>query len=100
MYRTDILRAQNGWSNRTLAEDVDLTWSLYQAGHAVRFVPEAVCYPIEPRTLTLMGTQLRRWSHGFVQNVRLHWRGLLAVPYLCSAVAAASWAAAISAPLS
>jgi len=97
MYRTEILGAHNGWSNRTLAEDVDLTWSLYQAGHEVRFVPEAVCYPIEPRTLRLMGTQLRRWSHGFVQNVKLHWRGLLAVPYLRSAVAVAFWDATIAA---
>jgi len=97
MYRTDILGAHNGWSNRTLAEDVDLTWSLYQAGHEVRFVPEAVCYPIEPSTLTLMGKQLRRWSHGFVQNVKLHWRGLLAVPYLRSAVAVAFWDATIAA---
>src|SRR5439155_24843132 len=91
MYRTEILGAQGGWSNRTLAEGVDLTWSLYQAGHEVRFVPEAVCYRSEPRTLTLMGKQLRRWSHGFVQNVKLHWRGLLALPYLRSAVAVAVW---------
>src|SRR3989441_12667992 len=97
MYRTAILREQGGWSDRTMAEDMDLTWSLYQGGHAVRFVPEAVCYPIEPRTFTLMGTQLRRWSHGFVQNVRLHWRGLLTVPYLRSPVAAAFWDATIAA---
>src|SRR5213594_2078405 len=82
-----------------MAEDMDLTWSLYQSGHAVRFVPEAVCYPIEPRTFTLMGKQLRRWSHGFVQNVRLHWRGLLGVPYLRSAVAVAFWDATIAAAL-
>ncbi len=99
MYRTDILGAHHGWSNRTLAEDVDLTWSLYQAGHEVRFVPDAVCYPIEPCTLTLMGKQLRRWSHGFVQNVKLHWRGLLGVPYLRSAVAVAFWDATIAAAL-
>ena len=97
MYRTEILGAQGGWSNRTLAEDVDLTWSLYQAGHEVRFVPEAVCYPIEPRSFTLMGKQLRRWSHGFVQNVKLHWRGLLTVPYLRSAVAVAFWDASLAA---
>jgi len=96
MYRTDILRAHGGWSNRTLAEDMDLTWSFYQTGHDVRFVPEAVCYPIEPRTFSLMGKQLRRWSHGFVQNVRLHWRGVLAVPYLRSAVAVAFWDATIA----
>ena len=99
MYRTAILRAHGGWSSRTLAEDMDLTWTLYQAGHAVRFVPAAVCYPIEPRTFALMATQLRRWSHGFVQNVRLHWRGLLTVPYLRSAVAVAFWDATVAAAL-
>jgi biofilm PGA synthesis N-glycosyltransferase PgaC len=57
----------------------------------VRFVPEALCYPIEPNSYGLMAKQLRRWSHGFVQNVQLHWRGLLHVPYLRSAVAVATW---------
>ncbi len=99
MYRTALLRGHGGWSNRTLAEDMDLTWSLYQAGHEVRFIPEAVCYPIEPRTLKLLGTQLRRWSHGFVQNVKLHWRGLLTVPYLRSAVAVSFWDATVAAAL-
>ncbi len=63
MYRTAILREQGGWSDRTMAEDMDLTWSLYQG----------------------------------VQNVRLHWRGLLTVPYLRSAVAVAFWDATIAA---
>ncbi len=97
MYRTAMLRAHGGWSDRTLAEDMDLTWGLYQARHEVRFVPAAVCYPIEPRTFTLMRKQLRRWSHGFVQNVKLHWRGVLTVPYLRSAVAVAFWDATIAA---
>jgi cellulose synthase/poly-beta-1,6-N-acetylglucosamine synthase-like glycosyltransferase len=99
MYRTAILRAHGGWSTRTLAEDMDLTWTLYQAGHGVRFVPDAVCYPIEPHTFGLMGKQLRRWSHGFIQNVKLHWRGLLKVSYLRSAVAVAFWDATIAAAL-
>src|SRR5204862_371153 len=46
---------------------------------------------------SLMGKQLRRWSHGFVQNVKLHWRGLLTVPYLRSAVAVAFWDASLAA---
>jgi len=99
MYRTDVLRAMGGWSNRTMAEDMDLTWSLYQRGWEVRFVPEAVCYPIEPRTFNFLAKQLRRWSHGFVQNVRLHRRGLLQVPYLRSAVAVAFWDALIASAL-
>ncbi len=91
MYDTALLRANGGWSNRTLAEDMDLTWSFYQAGHAVRFVPEAVCYPIEPHDFRTVAKQLRRWSHGFVQNVQLHYQGVLGVPYLRSAVAVATW---------
>lgn len=50
MYWTDRLRELGGWSTRTLAEDMDLTWSLYRLGHKVRFVPEAASYPIEPPT--------------------------------------------------
>jgi cellulose synthase/poly-beta-1,6-N-acetylglucosamine synthase-like glycosyltransferase len=96
MYRTQALRAQGGWNTRTLAEDMDLTWSFYCAGHGVRFVPEAVCYPIEPTSFALMSKQLRRWSHGFVQNVALHWREVIQVPYLRSAVAVATWDALIA----
>jgi len=96
-YRTDALRAQGGWSTRTLAEDMDLTWSLYQGGHKVRFVPDAVCYPIEPHSYAYMRKQLKRWSHGFLQNVRLHWRGLLDVPFLRSAVAISLWDAILAA---
>ncbi len=90
-YRTNALRQMGGWSDRTMAEDMDLTWTLYEAGWKVGFVPEAVCYPIEPHDLKLMRTQLRRWSHGFVQNVLLHRRGLLELGYLRSMVALAVW---------
>jgi len=96
MYRTDDLRECGGWPTRTLAEDMDLTWTLYERGRRVRFIPEAVCYPIEPHNLDTMSKQLRRWSHGFVQNLTLHWRGILKVPFLRSAVGVAVWDAAIA----
>jgi biofilm PGA synthesis N-glycosyltransferase PgaC len=96
LYRVDALRALGGWSTRTLAEDMDLTWGFYQAGWKVRFVPEAVSYPIEPYDLRMMRTQLKRWSHGFVQNVRLHWRGVLDRGFFSFAVAVACWDALIS----
>jgi biofilm PGA synthesis N-glycosyltransferase PgaC len=70
---------------------MDLTWTFHQAGIGVRFVPEAVCYPIEPYNFRFMRKQLRRWSHGFIQNVSLHWRGLLGVPFLRSAVTVMLW---------
>ena len=62
----------------------------------MRFVPEAVCYPIEPQTFSLMRKQLKRWSHGFIQNVRLHWRGILGIPYLRSVVGVAVWDATVA----
>lgn len=96
VYRTAVLRHLQGWSTRTMAEDMDLTWSFYRAGWKVRFVPEAVCYPLEPHNLEFMRKQLRRWSHGFVQNVRLHWRGVLHLGYLRSLVAIACYDALIA----
>lgn len=89
VYRTSRLREAGGWSERTRAEDMDLTWTFYQSGHGVRFVPEAVCYPIEPHDFGFMSKQLRRWSHGFVQNVGLHWKGILPLGFLSTVVGVA-----------
>lgn len=95
-YRTDVLRDVGGWSTRTMAEDMDLTWTLYRRGWKVRFVENALSYPIEPEDLNFMKRQLRRWSHGFVQNVRLHWRDILHLNFLRSAVAVAFFDAFIA----
>jgi cellulose synthase/poly-beta-1,6-N-acetylglucosamine synthase-like glycosyltransferase len=99
IYRTDVLREMRGWSNRTMAEDMDLTWTLYAAGWKVRFVPEAVCYPIEPHNFHFLGCQLRRWSHGFIQNVMLHWGDVLEQPYLRTYVAVMLWDAIVTGSL-
>jgi biofilm PGA synthesis N-glycosyltransferase PgaC len=96
IYRTEILLAHGGWNTRTMAEDMDLTWSMYQQGRTVRFVPEAVCYPIEPHDFSFMRKQLKRWSHGFMQNVQLHWRGLLPVSFLRSVIGVALWESTIA----
>lgn len=96
MYRTAVLRELGCWSTRTVAEDMDLTWRLYQQGHTVRFVPQAVCYPVEPHSFAFMSKQLKRWSHGFVQNVKLHWRMVLGIPLLRSVVGVAVWDALLA----
>jgi poly-beta-1,6-N-acetyl-D-glucosamine synthase len=96
MYRTSWLRMVGGWSTRTLAEDMDLTWTIYRLGGHVRFVPNAVCEPIEPDNFRMMRVQLRRWSHGFIQNVRVHRRGILSQPVLRSVIAVAFWDGIVS----
>jgi biofilm PGA synthesis N-glycosyltransferase PgaC len=75
---------------------MDLTWSMYQAGRKVRFVPEAVCYPIEPHDFSFMRKQLRRWSHGFVQNVQLHYPRLLPIGFLRSVIGVAMWESTVA----
>lgn len=95
-YRVDVLRAVGGWSDRTMAEDMDLTWTLYREGYGVRFVEGALCYPIEPHNLHFMGKQLRRWSHGFIQNLRMHWQSVLEQPYLRSVLAVGLWDAVVA----
>jgi biofilm PGA synthesis N-glycosyltransferase PgaC len=95
-YRTEVLRKVGGWSNRTMAEDMDLTWTLYRSGYGVRFAPEAVCYPIEPHNFHFLSKQLRRWSHGFIQNVRLHWRHVIHLPHLRFMVAVGLWDATMA----
>lgn len=96
IYRTAVLLAHGGWQTRTMAEDMDLTWSMYQQGRKVKFVPEAVCYPIEPHNYHFMSKQLKRWSHGFMQNVQLHWKGLLSIDFLRSVIGVALWESTIA----
>ncbi len=91
LYDTQTLREAGGWSTRTMAEDMDLTWTFYERGYHVRFVQEAVCYPIEPCTFAFLKKQLRRWSHGFVQNIGFHWRSVIAISYLNQMIAVATW---------
>jgi cellulose synthase/poly-beta-1,6-N-acetylglucosamine synthase-like glycosyltransferase len=87
IYRTDDLKKLGGWSDRTMAEDMDLTWTFYEQGRSVRFNHEVHCYPIEPENFTLMVKQLKRWSHGWAQNLRLHWQGIKRIPVLREIVA-------------
>lgn len=96
IYRAEELREAGCWSTRTMAEDMDLTWTMYARGYKVRFFPEAVSYPIEPNTYDFMGKQLRRWSHGFIQNVRLHRKSVVHLGYLRSVVAVAFWDALLA----
>lgn len=96
LYRTDYLQQIGGWSLRTMAEDMDLTWTAYQLGRKVRFIADAICYPIEPHNFLFMRKQLKRWAHGFIQNVRLHWKGVLHVSFLRSIIMVMCWDATVA----
>jgi biofilm PGA synthesis N-glycosyltransferase PgaC len=84
LYHVSAIRRLGGFPTETVGEDLDLTWRLFLAGHAVKYAARAVCYTVEPPSLRCLRRQLCRWSHGFVQNVRLHGGRLLGVPMLRS----------------
>jgi biofilm PGA synthesis N-glycosyltransferase PgaC len=86
LYKTEVVKTLGGFPTETVGEDLDLTWRLYEAGESVKYVSSAICYPVEPPNLRFLHKQLARWSHGFVQNVKLHGKRILDVPMLRSFV--------------
>jgi cellulose synthase/poly-beta-1,6-N-acetylglucosamine synthase-like glycosyltransferase len=77
IFKTSTLRWLGGYPTDTLAEDMDLTWTLYRknAGR-VLFVSNALAYTDDPKTFKQMKAQLSRWSCAYYENIRKHYRGL------------------------
>ncbi len=59
-----ILEKLDGWDEQALTEDAELTIRLYAAGYKVKFVPYAVTWEQEPRTLKTWLRQRTRWVRG------------------------------------
>jgi cellulose synthase/poly-beta-1,6-N-acetylglucosamine synthase-like glycosyltransferase len=72
VFRREPLVAFGGFPERTIVEDMDLTWSMQLAGHRAAYVAGAVAWAADPETLTYLRKQVWRWMAGFFQNVRLH----------------------------
>lgn len=67
--RTDFLKIHN-FDERTMAEDMDLTWRAVEEGYDVAFVKNAFCYVVDPNTWYLYDKQMTRWFSGFFQNIK------------------------------
>lgn len=72
VFRTQILQQLGGFKPRTMAEDMDITWEIQNAGYRVFCVQDALCYPIDPPTLNVLVAQIDRWTRGFFQNIAIH----------------------------
>lgn len=69
-FRTDILHKLD-FSAESLTEDFDLTLQVHRKKLGkIRFIPEAVNYTQDPRTLRDFCKQTTRWQRGFFQGVR------------------------------
>ncbi|GAA2611376.1 glycosyltransferase family 2 protein [Actinomadura fulvescens] len=73
-FRRETLVAFGGFPERTIVEDMDVTWSWQIGGRKAVYVSDAVAWAADPETLTYLRKQVWRWMAGFFQNVRLHLR--------------------------
>jgi biofilm PGA synthesis N-glycosyltransferase PgaC len=90
-FRTEVLRELGGFQERTVTEDLDMTWSLHLGGYRVGYAPAALCYPAEPGTWKLFKAQVRRWAAGMFQTIGVHRKGLRRKRGLMLILAAAMW---------
>lgn len=75
-FRTDIIRHLD-FAAESLTEDFDLTLQIHRKKLGrIRFIPEAVNYTQDPRTLKDFCAQTLRWQRGFFQGVRKYHIGL------------------------
>jgi cellulose synthase/poly-beta-1,6-N-acetylglucosamine synthase-like glycosyltransferase/peptidoglycan/xylan/chitin deacetylase (PgdA/CDA1 family)/spore germination protein YaaH len=71
-WRKAYVQAVGGFSDDTLAEDQDLTWSLGEEGVRVVYADDAIAYTEAPDTLRTLIRQRFRWSFGTLQSVWKH----------------------------
>ena len=76
-FRTEVLKSFGGFPDRSMAEDMDVTWEILKSGYKVQMVSNAYCYPISPHDYPTYRAQVERWNRGFLQNMRAHGVSLL-----------------------
>lgn len=89
-WRKKAILEAGGFSNDTLAEDADLTFSIIRNGHKAAFEDKAIGYTESPDTIRTFLKQRFRWMYGMLQvawkNLDLLFRGqfsglsLVAIP--------------------
>ena len=72
IFRTDILNKFGGFKQRTMAEDMDLTWEMTLAGHHIYCAQDSYCYPLDPPSADIFSKQVKRWYASFFQNVSIY----------------------------
>ena len=70
--RTETVRSIGGFPGELITCDMDLTWSLYEAGYTTTFCHQALAYTYDPETFKVYTKQMRRWASGFFQNFQAH----------------------------
>lgn len=71
-FRTDVFEDVN-FANKSLTEDFDVTLQIHRRKLGkILFIPEAVAYTQDPKTLGDYTKQITRWNRGIMQGVKKH----------------------------
>ncbi|MFB1049846.1 glycosyltransferase [Paraliobacillus sp. JSM ZJ581] len=62
--RRSIIEELNGWDEKALAEDTELTIRVYNLGYHIRFFPAAITWEQEPEHWKVWWKQRTRWARG------------------------------------
>ena len=73
-FRTELFREKVTFDHDTLAEDLDFTYKLNEAGCRIKFNRRAFVYTQDPSDLHSYMHQMKRWYGGNWQNLRKHIR--------------------------
>ncbi len=74
VWRTEWLRT-NKIPTDTVVEDMDMSWEAQIRGNKIAFVPDGVCYTVEPDSLSGFARQTNRWF-SWRPVLKKHWKDL------------------------
>lgn len=65
--RRDIVEEINGWDERFLSEDVEMSARLTELGYKVRYAPDIISWQEAPSSIIQLIKQRIRWNRGFME---------------------------------
>ena len=68
--RTEFYKSV-GFKNRSMAEDMDMTWEAIERGYDIAFIEDAICMVHDPNDVKTYCKQVERWYRGFFQCVEV-----------------------------
>ncbi|MFW9995628.1 MAG: glycosyltransferase family 2 protein [Candidatus Odinarchaeota archaeon] len=75
--RKSTLEELGSWETDTLTEDLDLSIRLQESGYKIAYVENEVCPQQLVATLPAFSRQQQRWTKGYSQCLRKHWKSAL-----------------------
>src|SRR5437762_845486 len=71
-WRRELIEECGGFSERTLAEDQDLTLQIRKRGYKIGYEEKAIGWTEAPQTLRMLAKQRFRWAYGTLQCLWKH----------------------------